>query len=293
MEIQVASVSKFYSLSIQFTTRRLKSEILTMKNRFTSSMLPAFLALAVTTAFTATARSQALDFTLEGSFSNPVKVSAKSVSRIDNDLTNGFNPAIDTFLAPSIVNPEGAAAFEWGKRASFAPFPHTSGLLFDPSLAVSAIPDQEFVFGSLWYRNGTILDATGAQAVDLTLDFDFAPELGIGSQSVTYGLTLVNTLNTSDPIASADIVRLNNGLAPLNFNDAAGNQYFLEVGFRVDPATLNNTLSTPSEFRVLEGGTGRADLVGRFSVAPIPEPGSAVLVGLAALGCLRRRRRHA
>lgn len=264
-----------------------------MKTRSNSSLLPTFLALALTTALSATASAQSLDFKVEGSFSNPVRVSSRSVSRIDNDLTNGFDGRIDTFLAPSIVNPVGAAAFEWGRRASFAPFPHTSGLLFDPSLSVSAIPAQEFVFGSLWYRNGTILDATGAQSVDLTLDFDFAPALGIGSQSVTYGLTLVNTLNTRDPIASADIVRLNNSLAPLNFSDVVGNQYFLEVGFRVDPNTLNNTLSTPSEFRVLEGGTGRADLVGRFTVVPIPEPGSAMLVGLAALGLLRRHRRQA
>jgi hypothetical protein len=107
------------------------------------------------------------------------------------------------------------------------------------------------------------LDATGTQAVDLTLDFNFAPALGIGSQSVTYGMTLVNTLNTGNPIASADIVR------------------------------LNNTLSTPSEFRVLEGGNGRADLVGRFTVVPIPEPGSAMQLGLAALGLLRRNRRQA
>jgi hypothetical protein len=264
-----------------------------MKTRSNSSLLPTLLALALTTALSATASAQSLDFKVEGSFSNPVRVSSRSVSRIDNDLTNGFDRGIDTFLAPSIVNPVGAAAFEWGRRASFAPFPHTSGLLFDPSLSVSAIPAQEFVFGSLWYRNGTILDATGAQAVDLTLDFDFAPALGIGSQSVTYGLTLVNTLNTRDPIASADIVRLNNSLAPLNFSDAVGNQYFLEVGFRVDPTTLNNTLSTPSEFRVLEGGNGRADLVGRFTVVPIPEPGSAMLLGLAALGLLRRNRRQA
>lgn len=239
------------------------------------------------------AQSLPLDFTVEGSFSNPVPVSRRSVSRIDNDLTNGFARGIDTFLAPSIVNPEGAAAFEWGRRASFAPFPHTSGLLFDPNLAVSALPEQEFVFGSLWYRNGTILDRTGAQAVDLTLNFDFDPSLGIAPQTVTYGLTLVNTLNVKDPVASADIVQLNNGFAPLNFTDALGNQFFLEVGFRVDPATLNNTLSSPSQFRVLEGGTGRADLVGRFTAVPIPEPGSAALVGLAALGLLRRQRRRA
>ena len=234
-----------------------------------------------------------LDFTVEGLFSNPVPVSKRSVSRIDNDLTNGYVAGMDTYLAPSLVNPEGAAAFEWGKRASFAPFPHTSGLLFDPNLAVSALPEQEFVFGSLWYRNGTILDATGAQAVDLTLNFDFDPSLGIAPQTVTYGLTLVNTLNVKDPMASADIVQLNNGFAPLNFTDALGNQFFLEVGFRVDPATLNNTLSSPSQFRVLEGGTGRADLVGRFTAVPIPEPGSAALVGLAALGLLRRQRRRA
>lgn len=264
-----------------------------MKTWSTHSLKTVFSGLSVSLALASAASAQTLDFSVEGSFSNPIPVSSKSVSRIDNDLTNGYAAGIDTFLAPSLVSPEGAAAFEWGKRASFAPFPHTSGLLFDPEVTVSAIPATEFTFGSLWYRNGTILDATGAQAVDLTLDFDFAPALGIAPQSVTYGLTLINTLNTRDAIASADIVRLNNGFAPVSFGDAAGNQYFLEVGFRVDPNTLNNTLSSASEFRVLEGGTGRADLVGRFTVAPIPEPGSAMLVGLAAVALLRRQRRRA
>lgn len=272
--------------------QRRETEKPTMKNS-TSPMKFAVLALALTATIATQAKAQTLDFTLEGSFSNPVKESAKSVSRIDNDLTNGYAPGIDTYLAPTLVNPEGAAAFEWGKRASHAPFPHTSGLLFDPGVTISAVPNNEFVFGSLWYRNGTILDKTGMQAVDLTLEFDFAPALGIGPQTVTYGLSLVNTLNTKDAIASADIVRLNNSLAPLNFTDALGTEYLLEVGFRVDATTLNNTLSTPSEFRVLEGGNGRADLVGRFTATPIPEPGSAMLVGLAALGFLRRSRRRA
>lgn len=264
----------------------------TMKTQ-SPTLLSAVVALALTTSLATQSNAQNLGFTVEGSFSNPVKESSKSVSRIDNDLTNGYAPGIDTYLAPSLVNPEGAAAFEWGKKASHSPFPHTSGLLFDPNMKITAVPQGEFVFGSLWYRNGTILDKTGMQSVDLTLDFDFEPALGIAPQSVTYGLTLVNTLNTKDAIASADIVQLNNSLAPLNFTDTLGTQYFLEVGFRVDPTTLNNTLSTPTQFRVLEGGNGRADLVGRFTATPIPEPGSAMLVGLAALGLLRRSRRRA
>jgi hypothetical protein len=77
------------------------------------------------------------------------------------------------------------------------------------------------------------------------------------------------------------------------FSEAQGTQSVLEVGFRVDATTLNNTLSTPTEFRVLEGGNGRADLVGRFTTVPIPEPSSAMLVGLAAMGLLRRSRRRA
>jgi len=196
-----------------------------MKTQSTS-LMSAILALTLTSSFALQANAQTLDFTLEGNFSNAVNEGAKSVSRIDNDLTNGYVAGMDTYLAPSLVNPEGAAAFEWGTRASFAKFPHTSGLLFDPEVTVAAVPDQEFVFGSLWYRNGTILDKTGVQAVDLTLDFEFVPALGITPtpQSVTYGLTLVNTLNTKDAIASADIVRLNNTLAPLNFTDAQGTQ---------------------------------------------------------------------
>jgi hypothetical protein len=82
-------------------------------------------------------------------------------------------------------------------------------------------------------------------------------------------------------------------LSVSRFSEAQGTQSVLEVGFRVYATTLNNTLSTPTEFRVLEGGNGRADLVGRFTTAPIPEPSSAMLVGLAAMGLLRRSRRRA
>jgi hypothetical protein len=236
-------------------------------------------------------QGDSLSFSLGGAFANPVKFSSNSVLRIDNDLTNGYNPGFNLTNAPTITNPVGAAAFQWGTGAKKSAYPHPSALWFEPEATIAAIPEENFTLGYLYYRNGTIIADTGARAVDLNLTLGFSPDLGISTQAVSFNLQLLDTINTANPIASADTVKLGNGFAPLAFTDTIGNQYFLELSFRVDEATLNNTLSTPTEFRVLEGGTGSAELIGRLTTAPIPEPGSAFLVGVALLGLLRRNRR--
>ncbi len=231
-----------------------------------------------------------LSFQLSGAFSNPVAESFSSVLITDNNLTNGYVSGFDLTDAPTISNTVGAAAFQWGTGGGNT-YRHPSALWFEPVASISAVPEESFDLGYLYYRNGTINSGSGASSVDLSLSLVFTDPLGLPNQTTSYTQTLINTPNTNNPVASADIVRLNNAGTPLDFYDAEGNRYFLELTFRVDQDTQDNSLSTPDEFRVFESGTGRAELIGRFTISPVPEPGSAMLVGLSLLAFLRRSRR--
>ena len=129
--------------------------------------------------------------------------------------------------------------------------------------------------------------------MDLALNLSFQQPLGLDPVSVVFGSELINTVNTSNASDSADIVSLADRAAPLDFTDAAGNRYFLELSFAIDQDTLDGTLSTEDQFRVFEGGQGRATLVGRFTTTPfqpIPEPSSALIGLLGTLLLLRRKR---
>jgi hypothetical protein len=57
---------------------------------------------------------------------------------------------------------------------------------------------------------------------------------------------------------------------------------------------MDGTLSTQDQFRVFEGGQGRADLLGRFTTTPgvtaVPEPSAALLGLLGSLLFFRRKR---
>jgi hypothetical protein len=152
------------------------------------------------------------------------------------------------------------------------------------------LPEQVFNLGNLYYRNGSIQTTTGATGVDLSLALVFPVSLGITSISEVFSLELINTFNTGDAIASADIVRIKNPSSPLDFTDSAGNRYFLELTFKVDDTTIDGSLSTPDEFRVFEGQQGSATLLGRFTTMPIPEP-SSLLLCLTGVAFLLRRRR--
>ena len=169
-------------------------------------------------------------------------------------------------------------------------YPHTSALWFEPIAAVNVAPNQYFNLGNLFYRNGTILSGTGASSVNLALNLNFSTPSGLPAAMVSFTSDLINSPNTSDPVASADTVSLRNSGAPLNFTDASGNAYFLELTFRVDQDTLDGTLSSQDQFKVFEGGQGRAELLGRFTTTPIPEPSSTLLAVFGLLAVLRRRR---
>lgn len=243
-----------------------------------------------------------LGFSIEGSFINGTAESYNSILITDNDLTNGYRSGFDLEDAPATLNPTGpigATAFQWGTPSSTSSYPHASALWFQPLAVSNAAAETTFDLGYLYYRNGTIKSDSGASWVDLAMTLSFSQPLGLDPISVVFGNELVNTTNSRDPVASADIVTLKNLAAPLNFRDSAGNQYYLELTFKVDPDTIDGTLSSQEQFHVFEGTQGSATLMGRFTVDPVgslgtnggvPEPSSALLGGIGLLILLRRRR---
>jgi hypothetical protein len=246
----------------------------------------------------AVAKSQnlpgSLTFTVEGSFVNGTAQGPNSILLADNDLTNGYDSNFDLKDAPASLKtsgPAGSAAFQWGDAADWTNYPHTSALWFEPVAVNAVAPGEFFDIGYLYYRNGTIASGTGASYVELALVMNFSDPIGMDPITATFGKNLINTVNSDDPISSADIVSLYENAMPINFVDDEGRGYSLELSFRVDQSTLDGTLSSPTEFRVFEGMQGRAELVGRFvSTEPIPEPSTALLAVIGSLVLFRRRR---
>ncbi|MGC4015338.1 MAG: choice-of-anchor K domain-containing protein [Luteolibacter sp.] len=237
-----------------------------------------------------------LSFSVEGSFSNAVSESNSSVLVTDNNLANGYASGFDLKDAPAGMTssgPVGSAGFQWGKASANSSYAHSSALWFAPTTVTNVSPEQVFKIADLYYRNGTIVSNTGATAVDLSLKLTFANGSGLSAVTSVFNMVLENTVNSNDPVASADIVRLGNTSSPLTFTDASGNTYYLNLYFRPDADTLGNTLSTADEFRVYEGTQGKAELWGQFSTtpapSPVPEPSAALLGGMASLLLLRRR----
>ena len=238
-----------------------------------------------------------LSFTVSGSFENGVGQGKNSILTADNNLTDGYAKGMDLHDAPASLNPTGptgSAAFQWGTAATDSDYAHSSALWFQPLAAANVAANEYFNIGSLYYRNGTINSGTGASAVDLALLLNFSNPSGLSPISVSFTNDLINTVNTSDAMASADIVSLRNLGTPLNFTDPSGNSYFLGLTFKVDQSTIDGSLSSQNQFRVFEGGQGRADLLGRFTTTPgamaVPEPSAAILTVLGALAMLRRKR---
>jgi hypothetical protein len=132
------------------------------------------------------------------------------------------NPAPGTATVTGV----GTNNFTWGSGTP-------STLLFTP-IIFSGDSNQVFSIGKLDYFNGAIAGGSGADSVDLSVDIAFSSGPTINR---TASFSLINTTNTSDPIASADIVSLVSG------------------GF------------TLSSFNVFEGQSASADLLVKFTTS--------------------------
>lgn len=127
----------------------------------------------------------------------------------------------------AVTNGVGTSMFSWGSG-------DPSSLSFTGA-AFDTEPDTVFKLGTLTFSNGKILDGSEANSVTFNslVNFDNVPEKNFTLSSV---FNLINTLNTDDPVASADQVSI--GDWGYTFNVLEGNMASVDV-----MAKLTTTLS--------------------------------------------------
>ncbi len=185
-----------------------------------------------------------------------------------------------------VVNGVGTNHFSWGTGIGGP----ASSLDF-AGTGFSTETGSVFSFGTLDYFNGTIVGNSGADAVDFQVVL--ALTTPVNTNSYAFDFHLLNTTNTDDPLASADIVELNGAFSSSSFN-YGGVDYTLEfLGFG---SIVGSGYTTVNQFHVLENESANAQLLGRITAAPaaVPEPGTLALFGIGFLGlglaAARRRR---
>jgi len=185
-------------------------------------------------------------------------------------------------IGPSgmVVTGVGTNSFTWGTPDT-TPNPNNLTFTGQTFIAASGVP---FVVGTtLDYYNGSIVPGTHADFVDLQISLAFTDTAGI-SENFQYSLELIGTLNTDDPVASADYVKLPTTFAPRVFN-SGGLEYTLQIlGFAV-PA--QSGFDFIDEFFVFENASASAALVASVTIVPEPISLLGLAGGLAGLAGLR------
>ncbi|QSJ18094.1 choice-of-anchor K domain-containing protein [Nostoc sp. UHCC 0702] len=149
----------------------------------------------------------------------------------------------------------------------------TTGYVYGPRARNNR---EVFSLGTLDYFNGTIQGGTGANSVRLDVTAQVTAPVGTNPTTFQAPLNLINSPNTSDPIASADSVFLPKNLPPVVTKTPGGAPITLEIpGFG---NTTGSGFSTIDQFFTLEGATAQAELLGNFASACEPIVDGAVSV---------------
>jgi hypothetical protein len=166
----------------------------------------------------------------------------------------------------------GDRVFEWGTAV---PGYMTSAIGLVPTTFAGVQTDQYFSLGDFAYRNGEIYDGTQADSVDLMM------HLVLSSGTVVdygFNLGLINTVNTANPVTSADTVLLS-AYFPTTFFTVGGINYSLNVGL----GTLSG-FSPTNAFTVAEGGFAMTKIVGIITAQTPPSvPDSGYTLALMAI----------
>src|SRR4030065_246584 len=175
---------------------------------------------------------------VDGDWSNPVGDGTTISGNViyDTLATNGVPVLYGNQLQDQI---------RWGDPASLA---GKSGLGFTGSAPpnVTVVTGNAFEIGQLAHFNNPIFEGSELTSADLTVEMDF---LGVGIKSFTFTLLINETPNTSDPVASADIISFPSSYAEETF-DIGGMLYTLALlGLGNNPSSLLSNFSSP------EGGT--------------------------------------
>lgn len=120
-------------------------------------------------------------------------------------------------------------------------------------------PNTWFNVGNVSLLNGEIFNDTAATSVVLAINFNISNPAHTGTANI--GLQLINTPNSADRTASADVVKLANPVTNLVVT-IDGINYRLEVSWQNTNPTTG--LVNGNDFLVFEGGTAQGRLRARF-----------------------------
>ena len=179
------------------------------------------------------------------------------------------NPIGPPGMVQNISNGSSSSQFLWGQttyiyNGQWYDLGPQNSLVFSGQSFQDANPGDSISVGTLDYYNGSILDGSQVESVDLIIDVNVTSPLSL-TLTVPYTFELINTVNdAADPTGSADIVRIQSGSS---FADQVidGVRYQIELTFGNSTA---NGFTSIDQFHVLEGASASAEL--RAVYTPIP-----------------------
>lgn len=200
--------------------------------------------------------------------------------------------------ATAVVSGVGTNSFSWGSG-----MPDQSSLTFIGG-NFDTTPNTPFKLGTLIFHNGTISSGTGADSVgfNIAVNFDNVPEKNLVLNTI---FNIVNTLNTADPIASADYVSI--GDYGYTFNVLEGATASADIFAKLSTGlTALPSGALPSGAELFSSGPfdPSPDYTltllgfenpssGGFVVNPVPEPSTFLMIFLGLMFLLWWQRRHA
>ncbi|GCA73413.1 hypothetical protein MiTe_00228 [Microcystis aeruginosa NIES-2520] len=175
----------------------------------------------------------------------------------------------------SVYTGIGTNTIEWGTPFNDSSF--TNQLSFTPFNFTDQPKGQDFVAGLLYYRNGTIPLSTRIDGVDLIINTTSSdPDF---TQTLPLKITIVNTPNVADPIASADFIYFTDFPDRGSFRVLEGEETYVKV------ITQFNSLDLVGFGAVGDPLKGfLSPSTGPNPFPAVPEPSS--ILGLLALGLL-------
>jgi hypothetical protein len=199
---------------------------------------------------------------------------------------------------PSVTTGVGTNFITWGVPCDGVTNCYTSpgGITPPSSFTFTALPfsteiGELFILGEINFFNGTIMLGTEISSITLLLDgFQITPIQFAGSDSRI--ISIENTPNTSDPIASADRATIPMAVFPAAntfgvLESQSATATLLGIFVEVSPELLSLNILGFGE------PTNSNGFLEGFAPSPVPEPSTYMLLGSGLVGLVVWRRRKA